>query len=74
MLQWVCYNQLNNNLTSQADTMQHKGVPPEIVAQLDPLTLIIFIPIFDLFIYPGLRKAGIKFTPIKKVCPALASQ
>lgn len=47
--------------------MRHKGVPPEIVAQLDPLALIIFIPIFDLFIYPGLRKAGIKFTPIKKV-------
>lgn len=47
--------------------MRHKGVPPEIVAQLDPLALIIFIPIFDLFIYPGLRKMGINFTPIKKV-------
>ncbi|ETN40318.1 uncharacterized protein HMPREF1541_04594 [Cyphellophora europaea CBS 101466] len=66
-LYWVCYNQLNNNFTSQADTMRHQGVPPEIVAQLDPLALIIFIPIFDLLIYPGLRKAGIKFTPIKKI-------
>ncbi|RMZ90449.1 hypothetical protein DV736_g2322, partial [Chaetothyriales sp. CBS 134916] len=66
-LYWICYNQINNNLTSQADTMRHSGVPPEIVAQLDPLALIIFIPICDLVIYPGLRKAGIRFTPIKKI-------
>jgi len=66
-LYWISYNQLNNNLTSQADTMIHTGVPPEIVSQLDPLALIILIPICDLFIYPALRKAGIKFTPIKKI-------
>lgn len=66
-LYWITYNQINNNLTSQADTMVHVGVPPEIVAQLDPLALIILIPICDLFIYPALRKAGIKFTPIKKI-------
>ena len=66
-LYWITYNQLNNNFTSQADTMRHKGVPPEIVAQLDPLALIIFIPICDIFLYPALRKAGIKFTPIKKI-------
>lgn len=47
--------------------MLHAGVPPEIVAQLDPLALIIFIPIFDLVIYPGLRKAKINFTPIKRI-------
>jgi len=66
-LYWITYNQINNNLTSQADTMIHTGVPPEITAQLDPLALIILIPICDLFIYPALRKAGIKFTPIKKI-------
>ncbi len=66
-LYWISYNQLNNNLTSQADTMQHQGVPPEIVSQLDPLALIILIPICDLFIYPALRKAKINFTPIKKI-------
>jgi len=66
-LYWVSYNQLNNNLTSQADTMLHAGVPPEIVGNLDPLALIILIPICDLFVYPALRKAGINFTPIKKI-------
>jgi len=57
--------------------MIHTGVPPEIVAQLDPIALIILIPICDLFIYPALRKAGIRFTPLKKIalgfiCGALA--
>jgi len=54
-------------LTSQADTMLHAGVPPEIVSNLDPLALIILIPICDLFIYPVLRKTGFNFTTIKKI-------
>lgn len=43
------------------------GVPNDIVSNLDPLALIILIPICDLFLYPALRKAGIRFTPIKKI-------
>jgi len=43
------------------------GVPNDIISNLDPLALIILIPICDLFIYPALRKAGIRFTPIKKI-------
>ncbi|KIW27492.1 uncharacterized protein PV07_07225 [Cladophialophora immunda] len=66
-LYWLTYNQMNNNLTSQADTMRHAGVPPEIVSNLDPLTLIILIPICDLVIYPGLTKRGVKLTPIRKI-------
>lgn len=63
----VTYIQMSNNLMSQADTMRHKGVPPEIVSNLDPLALIVLIPICDLVIYPALRQSGIRFTPIKKI-------
>lgn len=66
-LYWLTYNQLNNNLTSQAATMSLHGVPNDVLANLDPFALIIFIPICDLLIYPALRKAGIRFTPIKKI-------
>ncbi|EXJ87585.1 POT family proton-dependent oligopeptide transporter [Capronia epimyces CBS 606.96] len=66
-LYWITYNQINNNLTSQADTMRHAGVPPEIVSNLDPLTLIVLIPVCDLLVYPALRRAGVKLTPIKKI-------
>lgn len=66
-LYWITYNQLNNNLTSQASTMALHGVPNDVISNLDPFALIIFIPIFDMLVYPALRKAGIKFTPIKKI-------
>lgn len=47
--------------------MSLHGVPNDVLSNLDPFALIIFIPICDLFLYPALRKAGIRFTPIKKI-------
>jgi POT family proton-dependent oligopeptide transporter len=66
-LYWLTYNQINNNLTSQAAVMALHGVPNDIISNLDPFALIILIPICDLFFYPALRKMGINFTPIKKI-------
>lgn len=64
---WLCYNQINNNLISQAATMELHGVPNDVLSNLNPFALLIFIPLNDFLIYPALRKAGIKFTPIKKI-------
>ncbi|KAN0125825.1 H+/Oligopeptide symporter [Russula decolorans] len=64
---WLPYNQIVNNLTSQAAVMVTNGVPNDVINNLDPLGLIIFIPICDLLVYPGLRKIGINFTPIKRI-------
>ena len=47
--------------------MKLGGVPNDIVSNFDPLFIIILIPIMDQFIYPGLRKAGFNFTPIKRI-------
>ena len=66
-LYWITYNQLNNNLTSQAAVMELNGLPNDILSNLDPFALIILIPICDLIIYPFLRQRGINFTPIKKI-------
>jgi POT family proton-dependent oligopeptide transporter len=66
-LYWLTYNQLNNNLTSQAAVMKLNGLPNDVLSNLDPFALIILIPICDLLIYPALRKAKIHFTPIKKI-------
>ncbi|KAJ5631414.1 uncharacterized protein N7484_011514 [Penicillium longicatenatum] len=66
-LYWLAYGQLTNNLTSQAGTMTLHGVPNDVVNNLDPFALIIFIPICDTFVYPGLRKMGFRFTAIKKI-------
>ncbi|KIW91023.1 uncharacterized protein Z519_07917 [Cladophialophora bantiana CBS 173.52] len=66
-LYWLAYGQLTNNFTAQAGTMQLNGVPNDVVNNLDPFALIIFIPICDSFLYPGLRKLGFNFTALKKI-------
>lgn len=67
-LWWLTYNQLNNNLTSQAATMETHGLPNDVLSNLDPFALIIFIPICDYFIYPAFQRAGIKWTALKRIC------
>lgn len=62
-----CRSQINNNLTSQAAVLNTHGLPNDILSNLDPFALIILIPICDLLVYPALRKAGINFSPIKKI-------
>ncbi|KAF2422731.1 PTR2-domain-containing protein [Tothia fuscella] len=64
---WITYNQINNNLVSQASVMALHGVPNDIISNLDPFALIILIPVCDLFLYPTLRRMGIRFSPIKKI-------
>jgi len=64
---WLTYNQLNNNLTSQAATMDTHGLPNDVLSNLDPFALIILIPICDLFIYPAFRRWGWNFSPLKKI-------
>ncbi|KAF9269554.1 PTR2-domain-containing protein [Marasmius fiardii PR-910] len=70
---WLSYNQLNNNLTSQAATMSTHGLPNDVLSNLDPFALIIFIPICDMLIYPFLRRNGIKWTSLKKITAGFAT-
>jgi len=64
---WLCYNQINNNLISQAATMSLHGFPNDVLSNIDSFILIIFIPIFDLVFYPFLARVGIKWTSLKKI-------
>lgn len=49
-LYWLSYNQINNNLTSQAATMSTHGVPNDVLSNLDPFALIILIPFCDMIV------------------------
>ncbi|KAL8682056.1 MAG: hypothetical protein Q9224_001884 [Gallowayella concinna] len=64
---WLAYNQMTTNLISQAATMELHGAPNDLINNIDPVALVIFIPVCDLFLYPGLERAGIRFTPLKKI-------
>ncbi|KJK66784.1 POT family protein [Aspergillus parasiticus SU-1] len=66
-LYWLAYGQMTNNLTSQAATMELHGVPNDIIMNLNPVTVIIFIPIMDQIVYPGIQRLGVRFTPLKRM-------
>lgn len=66
-LYWLAYGQMTNNLVSQAAVLERHGVPNDIIQNLNPISIIIMIPIFDFWIYPALRKARVQFTPIKRM-------
>lgn len=73
-LYWLAYNQMTDNLTSMSAVMQLNGVPNDLINNLNPITLVIFIPIVDTFVYPALRKAHIHFTPIKRIVSSFDSK
>ncbi|KAF2258965.1 MFS peptide transporter-like protein Ptr2 [Lojkania enalia] len=71
-LYWLAYNQMTNNLVSQASTMELGRVPNDIISKLNPIFIIVVIPIMDFGVYPMLRNMGINFTPIKKITAGFA--
>ncbi|EUC39969.1 hypothetical protein COCMIDRAFT_41624 [Bipolaris oryzae ATCC 44560] len=66
-LYFVCWIQIWNNLISQAGDMALHGTPNDLLQNLDPIALIIFIPLLDFFIYPLLRKHKINFSPVLRM-------
>ncbi|KAM0282393.1 hypothetical protein ACHAQH_003074 [Verticillium albo-atrum] len=64
---FLAYNQMTGNLTTQAGTMELHGAPNDVIQNLNPLSIIIMVPIMDKVVYPGLRKMGIAFTPLKRM-------
>jgi len=59
--------QFCTDLTSQATTMTTNGVPNDIINNLDPFALIVFIPITAKWIYPLSERLGYRFMPIRKI-------
>lgn len=47
--------------------MNLHGAPNDIIQNLNPISIVILVPLFDFFFYPALRKAHIPFTPIKRM-------
>jgi POT family proton-dependent oligopeptide transporter len=64
---WLCYSQIDGNLGTMAAAMKLNGTPNDLIQNLNPISIIVMIPIFDYIIYPTLRRMGINFTPIKRI-------
>ncbi|KAL9551491.1 hypothetical protein MBANPS3_004233 [Mucor bainieri] len=64
---WLCYSQMTNNLVSMAGTMLTGNVPNDIMQNIDPIALIILIPLMDKLFYPFLRKMNMPMRPITRI-------
>ncbi|KAJ1833374.1 peptide transporter ptr2 [Coemansia sp. RSA 2706] len=64
---WLAYSQITNNLISQAGQMNTGSVPNDIMQNIDPLCIIILVPIFDKLIFPGFRRMGLELRPVTRI-------
>ncbi|PRP83295.1 oligopeptide transporter [Planoprotostelium fungivorum] len=64
---WLAFGQITANLVSQAATMETHHIPNDVLNNFDPITVILLIPIMDTFVYPGLRRCGIRFPPMARI-------
>ncbi|KAI8071321.1 POT family-domain-containing protein [Gongronella butleri] len=64
---WLCYSQMTNNLVSMTATMQTGNLPNDLLQNLNPLALIICIPIVDQVVYPLFRRAKMPLRPIMRI-------
>ncbi|KAI5817788.1 POT family-domain-containing protein [Pyronema omphalodes] len=64
---WLLYGQMNTSFVSMAGTMETHGLPNDFLINLNPISIIIFIPVVEKGLYPALRKLGISFKPITRI-------
>jgi len=68
---WALFDQHASRWIFQASKMnRHFGsleVEPDQIPALNPLLVLIFVPIFDRVIYPGLKRAHLGLSPLKRI-------
>lgn len=47
--------------------MNGHGMPNDFMQNFDPISILIFTPLLDIFVYPALRKVGINIRPIARI-------
>ncbi|OQE44795.1 hypothetical protein PENCOP_c002G01658 [Penicillium coprophilum] len=64
---WICHLQINNNLVSQAAQMDTHGLPNDIFPTLNPIAVLILLPVVTNVLYPTLRRLDIHFPPVNRM-------
>jgi POT family proton-dependent oligopeptide transporter len=64
---WLLHTQILNNMVSQAATTDTSGLPNDIFNSMNPLAVLILLPLVQKVLYPRLRKASIAFPPINRL-------
>ncbi|KAF7585376.1 hypothetical protein BBP40_011101 [Aspergillus hancockii] len=60
-------NLMDSTLIAQAGTMQTHGLPNDNIYNLNPISVMVFLPFFQSWIYPTLAKKKINFSPEHRI-------
>ncbi|KAJ2330351.1 hypothetical protein GGH92_009562, partial [Coemansia sp. RSA 2673] len=67
-LYWALYNNMSDNFINQGLTMKRPGwLSVDQLNVVNSLVLVISIPIFDNFVFPLLRRCGLRMGPIARI-------
>lgn len=64
---YVCFDQMQNNLISQAAQMKTENTPNDMLSAMNQVGCIIFTPLIQHVIYPFLHKRQIYIKPITRI-------
>lgn len=64
---YVCFDQMQNNLISQAKQMKANNIPNDMMPAMNQVACIILGPIIQYGLYPFLRHRKVDFHPISRI-------
>jgi len=64
---WALYDQQGSVWTLQATRMELYGLQPEQMTLINPIEIMIFVPLFDRVIYPAMECRGINVAPLRRM-------
>lgn len=64
---WASYNQMLTSFVSQAANMNTHRFPNDLMFAINPLSILLIIPILDQFILPWARRMGLDLSPITRI-------
>ncbi len=64
---WMLYDQQESVWILQASRMTLHGLQPEQLSLVNPIQIMIFIPLFDRYVYPALTRCGCKLDPLARM-------
>jgi dipeptide/tripeptide permease len=64
---WALYDQQGSVWTLQATRMSLNGLQPEQLNLVNPVEIMLFIPLFDRIIYPAMQARGWDIAPLRRM-------
>src|SRR3569832_1690579 len=64
---WCLYDQQSSVWTLQATRMELNGLQPEQLNVVNPLEIMVLVPLFDRCIYPALEVRGVDLRPLRRM-------